>query len=201
MDARGWDERYGSTDRLWSEGPNMFVADRLGPTEPGVGIDVASGEGRNAVWLAEQGWDMTAVDFSEVAAERGRAVSDAVEFVVADVMTWDPPRTYDLALVAYLHLPQDEMRHVLVRVSGWLRPGGELFVIGHDSSNIEEGHGGPQDPERLTDVEATVGWLGDMDVIEAEVVRRPIETDEGLVYARDTLVRMRRPAEVGLAPL
>jgi SAM-dependent methyltransferase len=191
MDPETWDERYRATDRLWSEGPNMFVADRLGPAEPGVGIDVASGEGRNAIWLAERGWDMTAVDFSEVAVERGRSASDKVDFVVADILSWEPDKTFDLALIAYLHLPPCQMREAVRRVVGWLNPGGELFLIGHDVSNLEDGHGGPQVPEILNEVEAILEWIEGMDVIEAQVVRRPVETDEGVVYARDTLVRAR----------
>lgn len=171
----------------------MFVADRLAHVEPGVGLDVASGEGRNAIWLAERGWKMTAVDFSDVAIERGRAASDEVEFVVGDVLEWEPDESYDLALIAYLHLPESDMRRVIKRVASWLRPGGELFLIGHDESNIEEGHGGPQAPEILTKVESTVEWLDDLEIVEAQVVRRPVETEEGRVFARDTLVRARVP--------
>lgn len=171
----------------------MFVADRLGPAQPGVGLDVASGEGRNAVWLAARGWRMTAVDFSTVAVERGRKASKEVDFIVADVLTWEPPETYDLVLVAYLHLPQEQMRQVIERVASWLRPGGELFLIGHDESNIEEGHGGPQVPEILTRVESIVEWLPDLEVVEAQVVNRPVETDDGRVFARDSLVRARVP--------
>ena len=176
----------------------MYVADRLAHTEPGVGLDVASGEGRNAIWLAERGWKMTAVDFSEVAIERGRAASTDVDFVVADVLEWEPGERYDLALIAYLHLPEADMRRAMERVASWLKPGGELFLIGHDESNIEEGHGGPQVPEMLTRVEATVEWLEGLEIVEAQVVRRPVETDDGRVFARDALVRARVPAEQNL---
>ncbi len=140
---------------------------------------------------------MTAVDFSEVAVERGRAESDQVVFVVADVLTWEPPETYDLVLVAYLHLPQSQMKDVIERVASWLEPGGELFLIGHDESNIEEGHGGPQVHEILTRVESIVKWLPGLDVVEAQVVKRPVETEEGRVFARDSLVRARVPAMDG----
>lgn len=191
MSSADWDERYRQTDQLWSKGPNMFVADRLGHAEPGVGLDVASGEGRNAIWLAERGWEMTAVDFSEVAVERGRAASEKVNFVVADVLSWDPPESYDLALIAYLHLVESEMREVIERVASWLKPGGELFLIGHDKSNIESGYGGPQVPEVLNDIEAIVRWLDGLEIVEAQVVRRPVDTDEGRVYAMDALVRAR----------
>lgn len=197
MDSRAWDERYEATERLWSEGPNMFVADRLGPVDPGVGIDVASGEGRNAVWLAERGWEMTAVDFSDVAIERGRSSSDKVDFITADVLTWEPDKTFDLALIAYLHLPVSQMQAVVERVITWLEPGGQLFLIGHDRSNLEDGHGGPQVPGILNEVEATLEWLDGTEIIEAQVVRRPVETDEGTVYARDTLVRARVPEAGG----
>ncbi len=77
-----------------------------------------------------------------------------------------------------------------------MKPGGELFLIGHDESNIEEGHGGPQVPEILTRVESIVEWLPGLDVIEAQVVNRPVDTDEGRVFARDTLVRARVRAKV-----
>lgn len=191
MDRASWDDRYAQTERLWSKGPNMFVADRLGDTRPGVGLDLASGEGRNAIWLAERGWRMTAVDFSEVAIERGRAASDVVEFVVADVLTWEPPESYDLIVVAYLHLPPSDMRQAVGRVASWLAPGGELFLIGHDVSNIDEGYGGPQVPEILTRVESVVEWLEGLEIVEAQVVKRPVDIEAGRVFARDALVRAR----------
>ncbi|MBW3666330.1 MAG: methyltransferase domain-containing protein [Actinobacteria bacterium] len=192
MDAAAWDQRYRETDRLWSQGPNLFVADRLSVAAPGVGLDLASGEGRNAVWLAGQGWKMTAVDFSEVAVERGRQASEDVEFVVADVLEWEAERNFDLALIAYLHLEEAALREVVERAAGWLEPYGELFMIGHDRSNLELGHGGPQSPEILWDVPTISGWLGDLRLVESVVVRRPVQTEEGVVYARDALVRARR---------
>jgi len=191
LESRSWDEKYRATDRLWSFKPNLFVADRLGPAQPGVGLDLASGEGRNAIWLSELGWTMTAVDFSEVAVERGRAVSDTVDFVVGDVLTWEPSGTFDLVLIAYLQLSEDLLGPVVEKASAWLEPDGEVFMIGHDRSNIEEGYGGPQVPEILWDVESIRSWLSRLTVIEAQVVRRPIDTDEGVVFARDTLVRAR----------
>ncbi len=204
MDATGWDERYRTTDRLWSVEPNLFVADRLGAIDPGVGLDLASGEGRNAIWLAERGWDMTAVDFSEVAVERGRRHSDSVHFVVADVQTWEPGQAnaegseisaatsgYDLILMAYLHLVEEALASLVRRAVTWLRPGGELFMVGHDRSNIEHGVGGPQDPELLWEVSQILPWLEGLEIAEAGVVERAVESDDGVAMARDTLIRAR----------
>ena len=193
MDASAWDERYRGADRLWSEGPNLFVADRLSLASPGRGLDLAAGEGRNAIWLAKRGWEMTAVDFSEVAVARGRQhAPDNVRFVVADILDWDPEQTFDLVLIAYLQLEQDLLRNVVKRAIDWLEPYGELFMIGHDRSNLEGGYGGPQVPEILWEVPTMKGWLDGLRLIEAGVVRRPVEAPEGLLFARDALIRARR---------
>lgn len=191
MDAADWDEKYRAADRLWSVEPNVFVADRLGGHRPGVGLDLASGEGRNAVWLAQQGWDMTAVDFSETAVDRGRHLSDEVEWVVADVLTWEPPdgEHFDLILIAYLHLLMADLEAVIRRAVDWLAPGGELFMVGHDRTNIEYGVGGPQYPEILWDVEEMVPWLTGVEIVEAEIVEREVP---GEGTALDSLIRARR---------
>lgn len=193
MVAQGWDERYQSHDHLWSVTPNIFVADRLKGAAPGRGVDIAAGEGRNAIWLASLGWEMTAVDFSEVATARGRSHSEAVDFVVADVTTWEPDGVFDLVLMAYLHLTAADFESLVRRSRDWLASGGELFLIGHDVSNVDDGWGGPEDPEILWDVPEVVGWLEGMTVVEAEVVNRPVDSDDGRHYARDALVRARVP--------
>jgi SAM-dependent methyltransferase len=196
VDAFEWDQRYRSADRLWSATPNLFVADRLKAMTPGLGLDLAAGEGRNAVWLASLGWKMTAVDFSEVAVERGSAHSDEIDFVVADVLEWEPTDSYDLILIAYLQMVASDFEMVLLRAREWLSPDGELFLIGHDASNISDGWGGPQYPEVLWEVPAIVGMLDGMFIVESQVVRRPVETEDGPRFARDALVRARpRPPQ------
>ena len=192
MDVAEWDERYRSHDHLWSVTPNLFVADRLSGMAPGRGLDLAAGEGRNAIWLASLGWEMTAVDFSEVAISKGKAQSEAVDFVVADVRTWETEQSFDLVLIAYLHLVPGDYEAIVRRARDWLAPGGELFLIGHDVSNPTDGWGGPQYPELLWDVSEVLGWLDGLVIVEAEVVNRPVDTDDGRKYARDTLVRARK---------
>lgn len=194
MDSSEWDERYHARELLWSRGPNSFVESRLRDAEPGAGLDLACGEGRNAIWLAEQGWDMTAVDFSAVAIERGKALSEDVEFIHADVFAWEPHRLFDLVLMAYLQVEADPLSELVRRAAGWLEPGGELFMVGHDISNLDEGVGGPQAPERLWDLNLMLEWLGDLRVIEAGVVERPVEVDGDVRHARDTLIRARAEA-------
>ena len=80
MDAAAWDERYAATALVWSAGPNQFVESELASLPPGRALDLACGEGRNARWLAERGWQVTAIDWSEVAVDKGRQVNDAVDW-------------------------------------------------------------------------------------------------------------------------
>lgn len=192
MDATAWDERYRDVDRLWSAGPNLFVEDRLKDRAPGRGLDLAGGEGRNAIWLASLGWDMTLVDFSAEAVRRGQSQTEDVEFVVANALDWEPSGQFDLIVVAYLHLPGPDLEKVVRRACGWLAEGGEVFLIGHDISNLDDGWGGPQYPEILWEVDQLLPWLSELEIVEASVVRRPVETEEGTMFARDTLVRGRR---------
>lgn len=182
---------------LWSRGPNSFVESRLAGAEPGTGLDLACGEGRNAIWLAEQGWRMTAVDFSAVALDRGRTLSADVEFIHADVFTWEAHRLFDLILIAYLQVEADPLSGLVTRATGWLEPGGELFMVGHDISNLDEGVGGPQVPERLWDLDLMLEWLVGLRVVEAGVVERPVEVDGEIRHARDTLIRVRAEARDG----
>jgi hypothetical protein len=95
--------------------------------------------------------------------------------------------------MAYLHLTASDFEDLVRRSRSWLAPGGELFLIGHDVSNIDQGWGGPQYPEILWDVPVVVEWLEGMTVVEAAVVNRPVETEEGRRYARDALIRARVP--------
>jgi SAM-dependent methyltransferase len=128
--------------------------------------------------------------------ERGREQSVDVNWVVADVLTWEPESVFDLVLVAYLHLVLEDFEPLMRRVVTWLEPGGELFMVGHDRSNIEHGHGGPQYPEILWEVDEIVPWLDGLDIIEAGVVERQVELDEGSATALDALIRGRLPSEL-----
>jgi len=199
VDADGWDRRYAAADLVWSADPNRFVAAELADLPPGRVLDLASGEGRNALWLAGRGWRATAVDFSAVAVDKGRARADEegldIEWVVADVVRgYRPePGAFDVVLIAYLHLPPEDIAAVLRTAAAAVTPGGILLVVGHDITNLTEGTGGPQDPERLYSPELITAHLTGWDIEKAERARRPVATDTGTVDAVDTVVRGRRP--------
>jgi SAM-dependent methyltransferase len=195
MDRREWNRRYEGTDLLWSAEPNRFLVAEVEGLPAGRALDLACGEGRNAVWLAREGWRVTAVDFADVAIAKGRRlaehheVADRIEWVEADVTTYELAGPFDLVVVLYLHLPAPQRAGVLAGAVGSLAPGGTFLFVGHDRSNLAGGYGGPQDPDILTVPAEIVAELGDLEIERAAVVERPVETDEGLRVALDTLVR------------
>ena len=199
MDAHAWDERYSGDDLVWTAEPNRFLVAEVAALAPGRALDVACGEGRNAVWLAEQGWDVTGVDFSAVGIDKARRLAAAravpVRWEVADATAYEPDAgAYDLVVIMYLHLPEGSRRSVFAHAAAALAPGGTLLVVGHDITNPDSGWGGPQDRAVLYGPDDVVAALGGLDVVKAERVGRPVPTDGGEKTAIDVLVRVRRPA-------
>lgn len=220
MDATDWDARYAAVDLVWSATPNAVVAREADDLTPGRALDLAAGEGRNAIWLAARGWRVTAVDFSAVATDRTRrlaaerlgAAADRVDAVTADLMAWTPePAGADLVVLAYLQLAAAQRRHVHRLAATAVAPGGTFLLVAHHLDNLAAGVGGPQDPAVLF-TEADV--LADLDdtalaVDRAERVDRVV-TAEGAgahrtagaaeaagdvdAVALDVLVRAHRPS-------
>ena len=200
MDAQTWNQRYSETELMWSAGPNLFVEQLCRDLTPGRSIDLAAGEGRNAIWLAEQGWDSTAVDYSDVAIDKAgqiaakRGVTITAE--VADLTEYEPsPGAYDLVVIAYLQIPDEQLTPILGRAAAAVAPGGTFVLVCHDRDNLERGYGGPQHPDVLTTPDQVVAAIGDRLTIDrAEVAERQVQTDDGERVALDTLVLAHRPA-------
>ena len=165
--------------------PSGTVTSALSGVAPGRALDVATGTGRHAVWLASSGWHVTAVDFSAVGVAHGRARSHQVEWVVADVLTWAPDTTYDLVLATYVQLGVTG----LLRLGGWLAPGGRLVVVGHALRNLTDGVHGPRDPAFLHTEQGLRDGATGLEIERLEEVLRP---DEGGT-AIDLLLVARRP--------
>ena len=196
-----WNERYRERELVWSAEPNRFLVEEIRNLPQGRALDLGCGEGRNAVWLAEQGWDVTAGDFSDVAIDKGRAMAQArgtdVDWVVADITDYGPePEAFDLVLVAYVHLPPDDMAKVWEHAASAVRPGGTLLVIGHHRDNLDQGVGGPQHPAVLYTEHDVVTHLDGFVIERAEPVLRPVERDGETHQAIDLVVRARRPLRV-----
>jgi SAM-dependent methyltransferase len=196
VDAAGWDERYAASELVWSAEPNRFVAEVCADLAPGRALDLAAGEGRNAIWLAGRGWTVTASDFSRVGLDKGRriaehaGVADRIAWVLADATTTDWPAEHDLVVVAYLQLVEAERRAAVRRGFAALHSGGRFVWVAHDTSNLTEGTGGPPDPAVLmTADDVLLDLTGEpYDVLRAERVPRPVDD----LTAWDCLVVLER---------
>lgn len=200
FDAAYWDERYRDKETVWGLAPNRFVEEEVGDLPPGRALDLACGEGRNAIWLAARGWTVVAVDFSAVAIDKGRAGAaqlddpDRIEWHVADATTFEADAPVDLAVLCYFQVPPPARRAAVSRAVATLAPGGVLLVIAHDSRNLSDGTGGPQDPSVLYTAADVAGDLTGTDLVidKAGEVLRPV--DGAPRPAIDTLVRAHRLA-------
>jgi SAM-dependent methyltransferase len=123
MDSADWDRRYAGRELLWSSEPNRFLVQQAESLTPARALDLACGEGRNAMWLAQRGWQVTGVDFSAVGIEKARQLEDArgvhVEWVTADLLDYRPePQGFDLVIVFYLQLPAEQRTPILRAAAG-----------------------------------------------------------------------------------
>ncbi len=177
MNSTGWDERYEASDLVWSKGPNLFLPPLVENLNPGRALDLACGEGRNAIWLAKEGWDVTAVDYSPVGIDKARRLAGGtqVDWVVGDVTTWTSDAHFDLVVIFYLHLPELEFAQAVNRAIAALGVGGTLFGVGHGLRNITDGYGGPPYPEILWSEERIEPLLANLNVIELGERTRAVE--------------------------
>jgi len=137
---RFWEDHYHRRDRVWSGRPNPVLVDVVGGLRPGTALDLGCGEGGDAIWLARQGWRVTAVDVSDTALDRAAAdaatagVTDRIDFRRHDLALTFPPGAFDLVSAQYLHSPIEFPRaRVLQEAASAVTPGGLLLIVDHAS--------------------------------------------------------------------
>lgn len=197
MESRDWDERYAEQPLMWSAEANDWVQEVVAGLPPGRALDLAAGEGRNALWLVERGWQVHASDFSSVAVGRMEELADerlgerrshlttAVADAVHDVQE---QAAYDLVVLSYLQLAGPDLRRALANAVDALRPDGTLLLVGHAMRNLTDGTGGPQDPAVLYDPDDITGVLDEMPVAITVASERERQVEGADRPALDTLV-------------
>jgi SAM-dependent methyltransferase len=200
MEREDWNRRYAAKEFIWTVNANRFLVAEAATLLPGRALDLAAGEGRNAVWLAERGWAVRAIDFSDVAIEKGkrlaaaRQVADKVDFQIVDLRGYEPEvHQFDLVALMYLQIPRAEREPIFIRAARAVAPGGTFLLVAHDSANLLHGYGGPPHPDVLYTAEQVVNALGgELEIEKATPVERLVETDDGTKVAIDCLVRGKR---------
>lgn len=199
QDAQGtWDERYASADQVWSGQPNGALVSETTGLQPGQALDVGCGEGADAVWLAQQGWDVTALDVSQKALERAARHAEhaqvPVRWLHAGLVEADLPRgTFDLVSAQYPALLRTETHDAESTLLAAVAPGGTLLVVHHanfDEEQLRARGIEPEDYVSLSDVAALLdgGWR-----IEVNETRpRHVTAGAGSHHTEDVVLRARR---------
>jgi SAM-dependent methyltransferase len=202
--AAFWDERYSSSPAVWSGNPNPQLVAEVADLEAGKALDAGCGEGADAIWLAEHGWQVTAVDVSTVALDRGAAhaseldsqVAARISWQQADLLSWRPtPGCYDLVSVQYMQLPAKLRAGFFGRLAAGVAPGGTLLLVGHSPSDLSTTVRRPPLPElfftatELADTLDASAWT----ILACEARPRQVPDPDGdLVTVHDEVVAARR---------
>lgn len=191
--AQWWEHHYQENASERGTPTSPLVAELAG-LPVGTALDAGCGEGADAVWLARQGWDVTAVDISPTAVRRAEELAggqERISWVVADMTVWEPPRQYDLVVSQYVH-PAMPFGEFVARLARAVAPGGTLFVVGHDHADTHSAAHAPEKAWIATD--AVTGSLSPelWDVHVAEARTRQVHHGGNQITIEDVVVRARR---------
>ncbi|MFH1816791.1 MAG: class I SAM-dependent methyltransferase [Pseudomonadota bacterium] len=199
MSSSFWDARYATDDYIFGTAPNRFLESQIAHIKPGMQIlSIADGEGRNGVWLAEQGARVHAIDVSPVALEKARKLATvrgvALDFEQVDILGWNwPEAAYDLVAAIFIQFaPPPERDHVIAGIRRCLKPGGLLILQGYTPKQIEFGTGGPPSAANMYTADLLRDWFGDWDILhlsEHESVIREGSHHHGMSALIDLVAR------------
>jgi 2-polyprenyl-3-methyl-5-hydroxy-6-metoxy-1,4-benzoquinol methylase len=161
-----WEALYQRDEhRIWSGNVNVNLRTEAEGLKPGRALDLGSGEGGDAIWLATQGWTVDGVDISTTALARAEeAAAEAgvtVNWLHRNILEWRPEAQYDLVSAQYMHLPPDLRRDVFTAAAAAIRPGGSLLVVGHSPKAMRQFDGQKPPEELYFEPEEITGCLGD----------------------------------------
>ena len=213
FDKAYWDAHWQQANAHGSdEGtfPNPHLARETRSLKRGTALDAGCGEGSESIWLATEGWHVTAVDISAEALSRGAErlrrfglPSDHVEWIEADLSAWEPKKMFDLVTTQYVH-PATSQLDFYRRISHWVSPGGTLLIIAHAQAPDPAGHGhanahpgdrGEPPMEAIAAAAGITATLGtvDWDIVTAKETTRIVTRGGGREAAlSDVVVRATR---------
>lgn len=196
-----WWERHYQGQARGRGVPSPHMVAELEGLPVGTALDAGCGTGADAVWLAQQGWEVTAADISptavgqaeRLAADQAPDVAARISWVVADLAAWEPPKQYDLVISQYVH-PDIPFQEFVSRLARAVAPGGTLFVVGHDRADT---HSAAHSPENASiGAEAVISSLS-MNLWEVEVAEtrtRQVRHGSTESTMHDVVVRAHRTA-------
>ncbi|MBI4921281.1 MAG: class I SAM-dependent methyltransferase [Devosia nanyangense] len=181
-----WDQRYAEDEYVFGEAPNAFLAGQAGRLKPGMrALAVADGEGRNGVWLAQQGLAVLSVDSSAVAQAKARRLAEArgvpLQLAQVDLVDWIwPEAEFDLVVAIFVQFAGPALRAELFgHMQRALKPGGLLLLEGYRPEQMAYDSGGPSAVENLYTEPMLREAFGGMQVLELRAYDAAIEEGKG----------------------
>jgi SAM-dependent methyltransferase len=150
-----WDGVYLEKAKRWSGNPNPQLIAEAAGLAAGTALDLGCGEGADAIWLAQRGWTVTAVDVSAVALERATAhavdagLQDRIAWQQRDFASWRPDEGFDLVSAQFLHSPLLPWRDFLASAAAAVAPGGTLLVVGHHPEGLTPWSGHKEERDKF----------------------------------------------------
>lgn len=166
-----WDERYSGEEYFYGTEPNAFLVSQASRLQPGMScLAVADGEGRNGVWLAEQGLDVLSVDASPVAQAKAQKLAQArgvrMRFGQVDLLEWAGDELYDAVAAIFIQFVGPDLRpKQFANLKRRLKPGGLLLLQGYTPRQLEYRTGGPSQAENLYTEPMLRELCADMDIL------------------------------------
>ncbi|MBB4853679.1 SAM-dependent methyltransferase [Mycobacteroides chelonae] len=208
-DEKSWDEFYQSHNALWSGNANPQLVKEVSTLPPRDALDAGCGEGGDAIWLAQRGWQVTGMDFAETALRRAAdnatkadpELAKRITWAQADLTTWQPSRRFDLVTSHFMHLPTKLREPVFAALAAAVAPGGTLLIVGHHPSDIQAAIGRPDLPDWYFTAEDVADTLDPdrWNVLVAESRNRTFTRDGEEFDIADAVLRAERKPSEGTA--
>lgn len=208
-DEKSWDEFYQSHDALWSGNANPQLVKEVSALPPRNALDAGCGEGGDAIWLAQRGWQVTGMDFAETALRRAAdnatkadpELAKRITWAQADLTTWQPTRRFDLVTSHFMHLPTKLREPLFAALAAAVAPGGTLLIVGHHPSDMQAAIGRPDLPDWYFTAEDIADTLDPdrWNVLVAESRNRTFTRDGEEFDIADTVLRAERKPSEGTA--
>ena len=187
-ELKRWNGRYSAGGYVFGTEPNAFLASQAARLKPGMqALSIADGEGRNGVWLAAQGLEVTTFDFSPVGVEKARqlaqqrGVAARYHCSVSDLGDWDwDARQYDIIAAIFIQFATPaERARMFAGICRALKPGGLLLLEGYRPEQIPYGTGGPKVPEQMYTAQLLRESFAALEILELHEYEQEIDEGEG----------------------
>ena len=180
-----WNQRFAAQHYVFGETPNLYLKSQAAHLVPGTALAVADGEGRNGVWLAEQGLSVDAFDFSDNAIQKAKALAKnrqvQVNFVSSDWQSfeWLPAHYDNIVGIFFQFATPEDRQHLFARMMDSLKPGGTLIIQGYSLRQIDFNTGGPGKLAHLYDEELMLDAFGGLDILDLRTYEAEITEGTG----------------------